>query len=204
MLHAVKASESNPPLYYVLAWGWAKAFGTGEVGLRSLSALFGAATVPVGYLIGRQLASRRAGLILAGLIAVNPMLIWYSQEARSYALLVFFGAVSLFFFVRALDTRGGRDLAFWALASALALCSHYFAVFAVAIEAALAAGGAAGSLARSSCRRSAAVAAAGLALLPLANSPDQPDPHRLDRKQPARRTPLGDRRSPSWSAKPAT
>ena len=49
MLHAVKASESNPPLYYVLAWGWAKVFGTGEVGLRSLSALFGAATVPLGY-----------------------------------------------------------------------------------------------------------------------------------------------------------
>ncbi len=64
------------------------------------------------------------------------MLIWYSQEARSYALLVFFGALSLLFFVRALDTRRGRDLAFWALASALALCSHYFAVFAVGIEAA--------------------------------------------------------------------
>ena len=62
MLHAVKVSESNPPLYYVLGWAWAKEFGTGEVGLRSLSALFGAATVPVGYLIGRQLASRRAGL----------------------------------------------------------------------------------------------------------------------------------------------
>ena len=33
------------------------------------------------------------------------MLIWYSQEARSYALLVFFGALSLLFFARALDTR---------------------------------------------------------------------------------------------------
>ena len=57
MLRQVKESESNPPLYYVLAWGWAKAFGTGEVGLRSLSALFGVATVPVAYLIGRELAS---------------------------------------------------------------------------------------------------------------------------------------------------
>jgi mannosyltransferase len=173
MLHRVKTSESNPPLYYILAWGWAKAFGTGEVGLRSLSALFGAATVPVGYLIGRQLATRRSGLILAGLIAVNPMLIWYSQEARSYALLVFFATVSLFFFVRALDTGRGRDLAFWALASALALCSHYFAVFAVAIEAfwlliAL----------RSRWRlvlpAVAAVGATGLALLPLANSQTNP------------------------------
>jgi Predicted membrane protein len=136
MLREVKRSESNPPLYYVLAWGWAKVFGTGEVGLRSLSALFGAATVPVGYLIGRQLATRRVGLILAALLAFNPMLIWYSQEARSYALLVFFAALSLYFFVKVLDTRRGRDLAFWAVASALALCSHYFAFFAVGIEAA--------------------------------------------------------------------
>ena len=108
----------------------------GEVGLRSLTALFGAATVPVAYLIGRELASNRAGLITAALVAVSPMLIWYSQEARSYALLVFFGALALLFFVRALRTGDGRDLGLWALASALALCSHYFAVFAVAIEAA--------------------------------------------------------------------
>lgn len=135
MLRQVKGSESNPPLYYVLAWGWAKVFGTGEVGLRSLTALFGAATVPVAYLIGRELASSRAGLIAAAIVAVNPMLIWYSQEARSYAVLVFFGALALLFFVRALRTGQGRDLALWALVSALALCSHYFAVFAVAIEA---------------------------------------------------------------------
>jgi mannosyltransferase len=135
MFEQVKGSESNPPLYYVLAWGWAKAFGSGEVGLRSLTALFGAATVPVAFLVGRELASNRAGLIAAGLVAVSPMLIWYSQEARSYALLVFFGTLALLFFARALRTRGGRDLGLWALASALALCSHYFAVFAVAIEA---------------------------------------------------------------------
>jgi mannosyltransferase len=166
MLHRVRTSESNPPLYYALAWGWAKAFGSGEFGIRSLSALFGAATVPVGYLVGKQLVDRRVGLILAALIAVNPMLIWYSQEARSYALLVFFAALSFLFFVRALDTQRGRDLALWALASALALWSHYFAFFVVGIEAlwllvAL----------RAQWRRLlpavAAVAAAGLALVPL-------------------------------------
>jgi len=135
MLRQVKASESNPPLYYVLAWGWAKAFGVGEIGLRSLSAVFGAATIPVAYLIGRELTGNRAGLIAAAIVAVNPMLIWYSQEARSYALLVFFGALALLFFVRALNSWLGRDLALWALASAFALCSHYFAVFPVAIEA---------------------------------------------------------------------
>ncbi len=135
MLRAVANSESNPPLYYVLAWGWAKLFGAGEVGLRSLSALFGAVTVPLVYCIGRELASRRAGLIAAALVAVNPMLIWYSQEARSYALLVLLCAASLLFFARALRTRSGRDLALWGLLSALALYSHYFAFFAVGIEA---------------------------------------------------------------------
>ncbi|MDX6602332.1 MAG: mannosyltransferase [Solirubrobacterales bacterium] len=173
MLHAVKASESNPPLYYVLAWGWAKAFGAHEVGLRSLSALFGVATVPLAYCIGAELSSRRAGLIAAALVAVSPMLIWYSQEARSYAILVFFCAASLLFFARALRTRSGRDLALWALASALALCSHYFAVFAVAIEAlwlliAL----------RHRWRvvlpAAAAVAATGLALIPLISAQVNP------------------------------
>jgi mannosyltransferase len=135
VLHEVRASESNPPLYYLLAWGWSQAFGLGEVGLRSLSALLGVAVVPVAYLIGRQLSGRRAGLVLAAFTAVNPMLIWYSQEARSYALLVLCCALSFYFFLRVLDEVRGRDLALWALFSALALCSHYFAFFAVGIEA---------------------------------------------------------------------
>ncbi len=173
VMHAVKSSESNPPLYYVLAWGWVKAFGSDEVGLRSLTALFGTATVPLAYCIGTELAHRRAGLIAAALVAVSPMLIWYSQEARSYALLVFFCAASLLFFARALRTRSGRDLALWALASALALCSHYFAAFAVAIEAlwllvALRARW------RVVLPAVAAVTAAGLALVPLISAQVNP------------------------------
>ena len=166
MLRQVKESESNPPLYYMLAWAWAKAFGTGEIGLRSLSALFGAATVPVAFLIGRELVGNRGGLIAAALVAVNPMLIWYSQEARSYSLLVFFGALALLFFVRALRDRRESDLALWALASALALCSHYFAVFAVAIEAAWLLVALRSSW-RSVLPMVGAVVAVGLALLPL-------------------------------------
>jgi 4-amino-4-deoxy-L-arabinose transferase-like glycosyltransferase len=173
MLKQVKGSESNPPLYYVLVWGWAKAFGTGEVGIRSLSALFGAATVPVAYCIGAELSSRRAGLIAAALIAVSPMLIWYSQEARSYALLALFCAVSLLFFARALRTRSGPDLALWALASGLALCSHYFAFFAVGIESlwlliALR------SRWRAMLPALAAVALVGLALVPLISAQVNP------------------------------
>src|SRR6478672_2295135 len=101
LLHEIRASESTPPLYYVLAWAWSKLFGTGEAGLRSLSALFGAITIPLAYLIGREVWDRRAGLITTAMVAVNPMLIWYSQEARAYSLLVLLCAASLLFFLRA-------------------------------------------------------------------------------------------------------
>jgi len=136
MLHEVRVSESTPPLYYLLAHWWSQAFGLHEVGLRSLSALFGVATIPVAYLVGSELHSRRAGLITGATVALNPMLIWYSQEARSYALLVLLTAVSLWLLLRALRTCRGTDLALWAIASGLALCTHYFAAGVVAIEAA--------------------------------------------------------------------
>jgi mannosyltransferase len=133
-MDAVGFSESAPPLYYAVAWVWTQITGTGEWGLRSLSALAGVATIPVAYLIGRELRGRDTGLLAAALVAVNPMLVWYSQEARAYALLVLFCALSLLFCVRALQTGQRRDFTLWGAFSALALASHYFAVFPLAAE----------------------------------------------------------------------
>jgi mannosyltransferase len=135
-MSAVGASESAPPLYYTLAWLWTQLTGTGEVGLRSISALAGVATVPVAYLIGASLRDRRAGIAAAALLAVNPMMLWYSQEARAYALFALLTAVSLLYFLRALNGGHRRDLLAWGAFSALALATHYFAVFPVAAEAA--------------------------------------------------------------------
>jgi mannosyltransferase len=134
-MDAVGFSESAPPLYYAVAWLWTQLTGTGEVGLRSVSALAGIATVPVAYLLGAELSGRRAGIVAAALVAVNPMLIWYSQEGRAYALFVLLTALSLLFFVRALDRGRRRDSIGWGVASALALGTHYFAAFPIAAEA---------------------------------------------------------------------
>ncbi|HVC08181.1 MAG TPA: glycosyltransferase family 39 protein [Solirubrobacterales bacterium] len=134
-MSAVGASESAPPLYYVLAWPWTQLTGTGAVGLRSISALAGVLTVPIAYLIGAELRGRRAGIAAAALVAVNPMLLWYSQEARAYALFSLLTAISFLYFVRALRRGRGRDLGAWGIASALALATHYFAIFPLAAEA---------------------------------------------------------------------
>jgi len=134
MLSAWSSYEGNPPLYLLIAWPWAKLFGTGEAGLRSLSALLGIALVPLIYLCARELVSRRAGVVAAAFVAVNPFMIWYSQEAREYMLLGTLSAASLLFFARAWRTRSSRELAWWALFSALALVTQYFAGFLVAAE----------------------------------------------------------------------
>src|SRR4051812_46084431 len=136
MLSAIYHHESTPPLYYVLAWAWSKLFGSGEVGLRSLSALFGTASIPVFYAAARELVSRPVGLAVAALAAFNPLLVWYSQEARAYALLALLTGLSLLFFARAARWVDGRSIALWALFSALALITHYFALFVVVPEAA--------------------------------------------------------------------
>jgi mannosyltransferase len=136
MLAGVAHQESTPPLYYIFAWAWAHLFGYSEGAVRSLSAAAGLATVAIVYLVGRDAAGRRIGLIATALAAVNPFLIWYSQEARAYALLAFFSVLSFYYLVR-LCTDGRaerRSLWLWALAASLAICTHYFAIFVVAPE----------------------------------------------------------------------
>jgi mannosyltransferase len=166
LLRTIPDSEGTPPLYYILAWGWSRVFGDSEVGLRSFSALVGTLTVLVVYLAGRELLSRRAGIVAAYLAASSPLLVWHDQDARSYALLVLLSALSFLFFVRLLSAPTSADATGFAMASILALATHYFAVFLIFSQVVW-------LLATSRTRRRAvvpsfAIGAAGLALVPLA------------------------------------
>jgi mannosyltransferase len=136
MLGLIPQTESTPPLYYCVAWVWARVFGFSEAGLRSLSAVAGTLAVPVAYVATAKLVSRRAGLLVAALTASNPFLIWYSQEARSYSLLVLFCALTLATFAYALERPTARRVTAWALCCALGLATHYYAVVVVAPQAA--------------------------------------------------------------------
>jgi 4-amino-4-deoxy-L-arabinose transferase-like glycosyltransferase len=134
-MHAVWSSESTPPVYYAIAWVWTQLVGTGEFGLRTVSALAGVLTVPVAYLIGTELRGRRAGLWAAALVAVNPMMLWYSQEARAYALVALFGALSALYWLRAEKSGERRDYIWWGVWSGLAIATHYFVAFPILAEA---------------------------------------------------------------------
>jgi uncharacterized membrane protein len=128
MLSHLSASESAPPLYYVLVWAWTKVFGIGVVAFRSFSALAGTLTVPAMYAAGRRI-STRVGMWAAALTIFSPAMYYYSQEARCYALLILFAAAAFAFWQYALAEPTRRNLTLWAGASILALLTHYFAVF---------------------------------------------------------------------------
>jgi len=165
-LHSVVHTENNPPLWYLIAWADSRVLGTGAVALRLPSALCGIALVPVAWGIGSELAGRRTATLLAALVAVNPLYVWYSQEARPYGLFLFTAGLAILCFVR-LDRVPTRSrMGLFVASAALAMLSHYFAVFLV--------GGmilwllrAPGERRRLGLGAGAALVLAGLALLPL-------------------------------------
>ncbi|MBK8294617.1 MAG: glycosyltransferase family 39 protein [Solirubrobacterales bacterium] len=164
-LSAIPNSESAPPFYYFIAWFWSQVFGSGEVGLRSLSALLGTGSIVVMYLSAVALKlPRRAGLIASGLVAVSPVLIWFSQDARAYSLVFFLAALAFYFFAKSLDETRTKFLVGWAVCSVLAMWTHYFTGFLFIGEAAL-------LLLWAENRRRVLVAIAGIAVGTLAVVP---------------------------------
>jgi hypothetical protein len=135
MFGLLPRSESTPPLYYCIAWVWVRVFGDAETGLRSLSAVVGVAVVPAIYGAAARLVSVRAGLIAAALAACNPLLIWYSQEARAYELLVLLSALSLLAFAHVLERPARGWAAAWAVSAGLALATEYYAILVVVPQA---------------------------------------------------------------------
>jgi mannosyltransferase len=125
------ASDIHPPLYYLVLRGWREFLGESELALRALSAFSGICLVAVTITLGRRLIGSRAygpSLISGLLVAINPALIYYSQEARMYELLAFLAILSTLLQVMWLQGEGkkiGLAVAY-VLAVVAGLYTHYF------------------------------------------------------------------------------
>jgi len=132
------AGDIHPPLYYTVLHFWL-AWGESEFAVRSLSALLGGLSVLILYGLASELYGRRVGLLAALFLALAPLHIWYSQEARMYVMLTLWVLWSSYLMLLAL--RRGRR-AYWlgyVVVSALALYTHYFALFGLLFQNAFAA-----------------------------------------------------------------
>jgi 4-amino-4-deoxy-L-arabinose transferase-like glycosyltransferase len=115
MLQWIGSIDQHPPLYYLLLHLWSALHGDSPYAVRLLSALFGAATIPIIYLIGKRLSGAVVGVVAAVLLAFSPFHIYFAQEARMYTLLAFNAAVAIYALARLLtDPRAtlpiGRQL----------------------------------------------------------------------------------------------
>jgi mannosyltransferase len=137
------AEDTHPPGYHLVLHYWRALAGESEVALRFPSAVAGVLSVLAVYLLGRRLYSHAEGLAAAFFMAVLRWPVHYSQDARSYSLLLLFSTLTAFFWwgcFRGLRNSGRLPLreAVGYVLSAVACCYlHYFGLFLVALQAAM-------------------------------------------------------------------
>jgi hypothetical protein len=129
-VRAVKMSDTNPPLYYILLNFWTRWFGATDVAVRCFSLLCALACFPPLWSLGRKIGGKPVAWTACALFACSPRAIYYSTEARMYSL-VWLLALALAWLSLALTRRGPRPwlLVSWILAGAAGLMTHYFFAF---------------------------------------------------------------------------
>jgi 4-amino-4-deoxy-L-arabinose transferase-like glycosyltransferase len=131
MLDDIRSTDVHPPLHHVVSWFSVRAFGDGELALRLPSVAAGVALVPALYATARELWDSRTGLIVASLATAAPILVWYSQEARMYSLLLLFAVLAAWAQARALRTGSPYALVAYGASAAAVIYTQYFGVFLV-------------------------------------------------------------------------
>src|SRR5262245_5883473 len=127
VMRAVLLSDTSPPLYYLLLYGWTRVLGTGDAALRLFSAAAALACFPVLWSVARQVGGRAAAPTACTLFALAPHSVFYATEGRMYALLWLWCACALWLTLRLgrHDARGWMFLP-WAAVCAAGLLTHYF------------------------------------------------------------------------------
>ncbi len=126
--------DFHPPLYRFLIWLWVHLFGSGEVILRLPSVIFGVATVWIVYLIAKKFLSEKFSIIAALLMATAPFHIYYSQEARNYALTTLLASLSFYFFTK-LKQRSRKETFGYLFSTTFLLYANYFGLFILLAQA---------------------------------------------------------------------
>ena len=134
VLSSVRSNdEICPPLYFVLSWLTLE-IGGGPEWVRLPSLIAGTATIPLVYVVGVRTLNRTAGVIAAAVIALSPFMIYYSVEARAYALMIALLTLSALALLLAIESGRTRWWVVYAICSCAALYSHYTCVFVLAAQ----------------------------------------------------------------------
>lgn len=124
--------DVHPPLYTSLLMGWEALLGDGEAVVRLPSLLFGLASLWVMFAVVKHSFGRRIAWLATGLLALSPVHIWYSHEAKNNMLLLLLTLVTVFWLQRAWAADRTRDWILFTISALAALWTNVFAAWAVA------------------------------------------------------------------------
>lgn len=120
------ATDVHPPLYYWLLKFWSMIFGESIIALRSLSMVFIVGAIVIAYFFVRKYFGRLAAGVTIGFMALSPMLIRYSEEARMYGLVVLIATAATAVMVEATFRPTRRKWIFYGVLVSLGMWAHYF------------------------------------------------------------------------------
>ncbi|KHK64418.1 glycosyltransferase family 39 protein [Pseudomonas frederiksbergensis] len=129
---SITAKDVHPPLYYFMLHYWMVLFGDEALAVRSLGVVADVGTVLLSIKLMSLVATRRATWMAALLLALLPISVRYSQEARMYTLLGFWlmgATVALVCWVKAPEKK--RFAAIYVMLMTAAFYTHYFAALSV-------------------------------------------------------------------------
>lgn len=125
------ARDVHPPLYLFIMHIWTSLFGISEVALRLPSAIFGVIAVYLTFKVGDKLLSRNGALLGALFLAVSYMGINFSQEARSYTMLLTAILLACHSLLLYIENPNKKNFLYYAASVALMLYIHTFTVFII-------------------------------------------------------------------------
>lgn len=134
-LQGVYSQDTHPPLYFLIIRVTRQLLGTSDFAYRFVAVVFGTLTIPMMARFGRSLFTPRIGLLAAAITTINPLQIWYAQEARMYTLLVLCMLIATYYLWQAWQAADARQLPRWIggylIFAGFAVYTHYTAAFLI-------------------------------------------------------------------------
>ena len=128
---AVRSGDVNPPIYRLVLGIWMYLAGSSPFVVRLPSVFFGLVAVALVYRLAKDLYAERVAVIAVAMTVIAPPLVYYSQEAKGYSLVVMCAVFSVWLWIRlhrrSLAIRSSAEWVWFGIVTLFFVGSHYFA-----------------------------------------------------------------------------
>ena len=123
----------HTPLYFLYLKFWIFFFNNSDTALRYSSVIPSIFSIPIMYLVGKEIKNYKLGFLCAFTTAISSFSIYFAQELRPYSLLFFLTSISLLFTIKVLRNPKKKDLFLFFIFNTLIILIHTLGIIYVFI-----------------------------------------------------------------------